>query len=598
MLDRSHRVELARSLFLAAIAVAVLMALLMAGYEALKQLLFPRITIWQSHVVTICFTTIVATLTVYFIGKRLIELNRKLQEDTNKRAWMSKALEQSETRYRSLFERNKAGVFRSAPGGGFIDCNDAFAQMFGYEREELLKLPPHVLYLGGKQERDSRIADFRKTGQLKDFEICYRHKNGGLVWAIQNVLLVKDAEGNDLTEGTVVDITERRRLEEMLRQSQKMEAVGRLAGGIAHDFNNLLTVILGYSGVLHDRLKHDDEAREQAKRITQAADKAAALTRQLLAFSRMQLLEARVINLNNVVVNLDKMLRRLIGEDIELITRTTTGLRRVKADPGQIEQVVMNLVVNARDAMPEGGTMTLETANVDLDENYAAAHTGVIPGAYVMLAVSDTGTGMSAETQAQIFDPFFTTKEMGRGTGLGLSTVYGIVKQSGGHIWVYSEVGHGSTFKIYLPQTHEVDEPAVGEHPVVSPTQGSETILLVEDDSLVRDLTRSILTAHGYVVLAPTDAQAALAIVEQDASKIGLLLTDVIMPGINGHQLACQLLGRNPEIKVLYMSGYTENTIGQHGILEPGTYFLQKPFTPPALTNKVREILDNTGKAS
>jgi two-component system, cell cycle sensor histidine kinase and response regulator CckA len=598
MLDRSHRVELARSLFLAGITVALLMALLMAGYEALKQLLFPRITIWQSHVVTICFTTILATLTAYFIGKRLIELNRKLQEDINKREWMSKALEQSETRYRSLFERNKAGVFRSVPGGVFIDCNDAFAQMFGYEREELLKLPPHVLYVGGKQERDSRIAEFRKTGQLQDFEICYRHKNGGLVWAIQNVLLVKDAEGNDITEGTVVDITERRRLEEMLRQSQKMEAVGRLAGGIAHDFNNLLTVILGYCGALHDRLKHDDEAREQAKRITQAADKAAALTRQLLAFSRMQLLEARVINLNSLVVNLEKMLHRLIGEDIELISRTTPGLRLVKADPGQIEQVVMNLVVNARDAMAEGGTMTLETANVDLDENYAATHAGVIPGAYAMLAVSDTGVGMPAETQAQIFDPFFTTKEMGRGTGLGLSTVYGIVKQSGGHIWVYSEVGHGSTFKIYLPQTHEADEPTIGEHPMVSTTCGSETILLVEDDSQVRDLTRSILTARGYMVLAPEDAQAALSMVEHDASKICLLLTDVIMPGINGRELARQLLGRNPEIKVLYMSGYTENTIGRHGILEPGTYFLQKPFTPPALTNKVREILDNQAQAT
>ncbi|HZR28666.1 MAG TPA: ATP-binding protein [Terriglobales bacterium] len=594
MPDRSHRVELARSLFLAAVTVAVLMA----GYEALKQLLFPRITIWQSHVVTICFTTILATLTAYFIGKRLLELNRQLQEDINKREWVSKALEQSEARYRSLFERNKAGVFRSVPGGGFLDCNDAFAQMFGYEREELLKLPPHVLYVGGKEERDSRIAEFRKTGQLKDFEICYRHKNGGLVWAIQNVVLVKDAEGNDVIEGTVVDITERHRLEEMLRQSQKMEAVGRLAGGIAHDFNNLLTVILGYSGVLHDRLKHDDEAREQAKRVAQAADKAAALTRQLLAFSRMQLLEARVINLNNLVVNLEKMLHRLIGEDIELITRTTPELRPVKADPGQIEQVVMNLVVNARDAMPEGGTMTLETANVDLDENYAAAHAGVIPGAYVMLAVSDTGVGMSAETQAQIFDPFFTTKEMGRGTGLGLSTVYGIVKQSGGHIWVYSEVGHGSTFKIYLPQTHETDEPMIGEPPVVSTSRGSETILLVEDDSQVRDLTRSILTARGYMVLAPADAQAALSMVEQDASKICLLLTDVIMPGINGRELARQLLGRNPEIKVLYMSGYTENTIGQHGVLEPGTYFLQKPFTPPALTNKVREILDTQGKAT
>ena len=595
MHDHSYRVGLARSLLLAAVAVAALMA----GFEVLKQFLFPRISLWQSHAATIVFSTIVATLATYLLGRKLIASNAKLQDDIRKREWMSKALEQSEARYRSLFERNQAGVFRSTPGAGFIDCNEAFARMFGYEREELLKLPPAILYVGGKEERDSRIAEFRKTGQMKDFEICYRHKNGSLVWAIQNVVLVQDEKGRDVTEGTVVDITERHQLEIQLRQSQKMEAVGRLAGGIAHDFNNLLTVIMGYSGSLRDRLKHDDEAREQAKRISQAADKAAALTRQLLAFSRMQLLEARVINLNSLVTNLDKMLRRLIGEDIELVTRTTAGLRRVKADPGQIEQVVMNLVVNARDAMPNGGRLTIETANVDLNESYAAAHATVLPGAYAMLAVSDTGEGMTPETQAQIFDPFFTTKELGRGTGLGLSTVYGIVKQSGGYIWVYSEVGHGTTFKIYLPQTTETDEPAtVGESFAASTVRGSETILLVEDDGQVRELTRSVLAACGYAVLIPTDARAALAMAEEHAVNIRLLLTDVIMPGMNGRELARHLVERNPAIKVLYMSGYTENTVGQHGVLEPGTYFLQKPFTPSALGNKIREILDDVGKAT
>jgi PAS domain S-box-containing protein len=589
MHDQSYRVGLVRSLLQTAVAVAVLMA----GFELLKQLLYPRISIWQSHVATIVFTTTLATVASYLCGRRVARSHARLEENLRKREWMSKALEQSEARYRSLFERNKAGVFRSSPEGGFLDCNDAFAQMFGYEREELLKLPPSVLYVGGKKERDARIAEFRKTGQMKDFELCYRHKNGSLVWAIQNVILARDEDGREVSEGTVVDITERRQLEERLRQSQKMEAVGRLAGGIAHDFNNLLTVIMGYSGSLRDRLKSNDEAREQARRIAQAADNAAALTRQLLAFSRMQLLEARVLNLNNLVMNLDRMLRRLIGEDIELITRTTPALRRVKADPGQIEQVVMNLVVNARDAMPRGGKITIETANADLDESYAAKHAAVTPGPYVMLAVTDTGEGMTAETQAQIFDPFFTTKELGRGTGLGLSTVYGIVKQSGGHIWVYSEVAHGTTFKIYLPQTSEADLPAAAEPVAAASTRGSETVLLVEDDFQVRELTRTVLAGCGYAVLAPADARAALAMAEQHAMTIRLLLTDVVMPGMNGRELARHLVERNPQIKVLYMSGYTEYTIGRHGVLEPGTYFLQKPFTPAALGNKVREILDD-----
>jgi PAS domain S-box-containing protein len=591
MHEQSDRVGFVRSLLLTAIAVAAVMG----AFELLKQLFFPGISLWQSHGLTIAFTTLLAVLAAAWLSRKLIASNAWLGDNLHKREWISKALEQSEARYRSLFERNKAGVFRSSPDGGFLDCNDAFARMFGYEREELLKLPPSVLYLGGRQERDSRIAEFRKTGQMQDFELCYRHKNGSLVWAIQNVTLVKDENGKDVTEGTVVDITERHHLEERLRQSQKMEAVGRLAGGIAHDFNNLLTVIMGYSGSLRDRLK-DDETREQARRICQAADNAAALTRQLLAFSRMQLLQAKVLNLNSLVMNLDKMLRRLIAEDIELVTRTTPDLRQVKADPGQIEQVVMNLVVNARDAMPQGGRITVETANVDLDENYAATHAAVTPGPYVMLAVSDTGEGMTPETQAQIFDPFFTTKEMGRGTGLGLSTVYGIVKQSGGHIWVYSEVDHGTTFKIYLPETSEVAQPVAAEPPVITSTRGSETVLLVEDDSQVRELTRTVLVGCGYSVLAPTDAGAALAMAEKHVTAIRLLLTDVVMPGMNGRELARHLVERNPRIKVLYMSGYTEYTIGRHGVLEPGTYFLQKPFTPAALGSKVREILDDSSR--
>jgi CheY-like chemotaxis protein/two-component sensor histidine kinase len=371
-----------------------------------------------------------------------------------------------------------------------------------------------------------------------------------------------------------------------------MEAVGRLAGGVAHDFNNLLTVIQGYCRLLTDRFQLNPEGRDQVKRIEDAAEKAASLTRQLLAFSRKQVLQPRVINLTSLVSNIDKLLRRMIGEDIELLTITPPHLGLVKADPSQIEQVIMNLAVNARDAMPEGGRLTLETANVELDSGYAAEHPGVIPGPYVMLAVSDNGSGMTDETKARIFEPFFTTKEMGRGTGLGLSMVYGIVSQSGGHIWVYSEVGHGTTFKIYLPRTEEGAASPPLEQPAVSTVPGTETILLVEDDAQLRDLVRTILTANGYSVLAPLDAEAIRAITEDGASKINLLLTDVIMPGINGRELARQFITLNPGIKVLYMSGYTENAIVHHGVLDESTHFLQKPFTPSALTTKVREILD------
>jgi PAS domain S-box-containing protein len=581
---------LARPLLLAAIAIAALMT----GFEFLKQTFIPHISIWQSHLATITFTTILSVFVAYFLGQRLIRLNRELESDLRQRESINHALQRSEARYRSLFEHNKAGVFRSTPQGRFLDCNEAFAQMFGYKREELLQLAPDVLYLGGKAERAERIAGLLKTRRFEDMEICYRHKNGGLVWAIQNVSLIQDEDGNDVSEGTVVDVTARHLLEERLRQAEKMEAVGRLAGGIAHDFNNLLTVIIGYTMQLNDDLRHNPDVREPLAQIKDAADQASTLIRQLLAFSRKQELQVNIINLNRLVENLDKMLRRLIGEDVELITRTAASLSNVKADPGQIEQVIMNLVVNARDAMPKGGKLTLETANIDLDESYAATHAGVTPGSYVMLAVSDTGAGMTPETQAQIFDPFFTTKELGRGTGLGLSTVYGVVKQSGGHIWVYSELEHGTTFKIYLPQTDAEPQTETVSKPARLSSPAKETILLVEDDNQVRKLVYSMLTRLGYSVLVPKDAKTALSLGEQHATTIRLLLTDVIMPEINGRELARELAVHNPGIKVLFMSGYTKNTVDQNGVLEPGTAFLQKPFTPTALAAKVREVLDGS----
>ena len=574
---------------MAAIAVAALMFL----YEASKQLLFPHISLWQSHVTTICFTTFLTVLAVYAVGRRLYSLNAKLEADISERERITKALQHSEARYRSLFERNRAGVFRSTHEGRFLDCNQAFAELFGYTRQELLKLPASVLYPGGKEERDVRIAAFLKTRQMTDMEICYLRKDGNPVWVIQNVIAVKDEDGRDVTEGTMVDISERRNLEEKLRQSQKMEAIGRLAGGIAHDFNNLLTVIEGYSRMLLDHLQNDRDAQVQIKRIEDAAERAASLTQQLLAFSRKQVLQPKVINLNSLVENLGSLLQRLIGEHIDLQTTTAPNLGQVKADGVQIEQVIMNLVVNARDAMPEGGRLTLETGNVDLDKSYAVDHPSVSPGPYVMLAVSDTGAGMTPETQARVFEPFFTTKELGRGTGLGLSMVYGIVKQSGGHIWIYSEVGHGTTFKVYLPRTEEAAESPSVRQPTASTIRGCETILLVEDDQALRDLVQSILASCGYSVVAPKDSQEAQIICEQRAPSLHLLLTDVVMPGISGRALAQTILSRNPAAKVLFMSGYTENAIIHHGVLDTGTHFLQKPFTPSILAAKVREVLDH-----
>ncbi len=385
---------------------------------------------------------------------------------------------------------------------------------------------------------------------------------------------------------------ERKRLEEQLRQSQKMEAVGRLAGGIAHDFNNLLTIINGYSQLLLDRFAPRDQARVQVEEIKKAGDRAATLTRQLLAFSRRQVLQPQVLNLNAVVANVDTMLRRLIGEDIDLVTVIGEALGRVQADPGQIEQVILNLAVNARDAMPQGGKLTIETANVELDEAYTCSHAAVAPGRYVMLAVSDSGIGMDAETQAQIFEPFFTTKEKGKGTGLGLATVYGIVKQSGGHLWVYSEPGKGATFKVYLPQVEEANGTVAASQARVKSLRGAETILLVEDEEAVRKLASRILQEYGYKVLESTSAEQALQIGERHKEPIDLLVTDVVMPGMGGREVAGHLAFLRPEMKVLYMSGYTDDAIIHHGVLQAGVAFMQKPFTPEVLARKVREVLD------
>jgi len=391
--------------------------------------------------------------------------------------------------------------------------------------------------------------------------------------------------------GTQRDVTEQRHLEEQFRQSQKMEAVGQLAGGIAHDFNNLLTAILGNTQLLLRDLPPGDSKRGDVEEIRKASERAASLTRQLLAYSRRQMLQPEVLDLNVVVAEMDRMLRRLIGEHIALVTVLAPDLGRVRADPNQIEQVIVNLAVNARDAMPDGGKLMIETANLTLDESFAQAHLGSVAGEYALLAVTDTGTGMDATVRAHVFEPFFTTKEVGKGTGLGLATVYGIVKQSGGYISVYSEVGHGSTFKIYLPRIVATAD-AVGSVQKGGPTRGTETVLVVEDEPAVLQLSQRALEAQGYVVLAASDPPAALRVVERHGGTIHLLLTDVVMPTMSGAELAERLVAQRPGIRVLYMSGYPGDAVVQHGALPSGSAFLQKPFSPDGLSRKVRDVLD------
>ena len=649
----------------------------------------------------------------------IVLFNVRLLLTQRRQRLTAEALQASEHQYRSLFERNMAGVFRSTAEGRLLDCNPAMATMTGYPREELLKNPLGNLYAGGNEERSRVMRRLFTESYPSPQEFCLRRKDGSPLWVVLNVSLEKQSDGTNVIEGTAIDVTEsklnslaiedwknrydaaiqasrqiiyesdpdsktvtlggcvreilgysaselsgdagawlalihpedtahyferlrtavttrqtvefdfrarrndntyrileeqsravlddagqvlrivgfisditdRRALETQLRHAQKMEAIGRLAGGVAHDFNNLLTIISGYSSILLENTGASGPFRNELEQIRTATDRAAALTRQLLAFSRQTVLQPRQVKLNEIVSNLEKMLKRFIGEDIELLTALDGDLGIVRVDPGQIEQVLMNLIVNARDAMPQGGKLTIQTENVYLDDNYTRKRQYVRPGPYVLLAISDSGTGIPAEIQARIFEPFFTTKEPGKGTGLGLPMVYGVVKQSGGSIELYSEVNCGTTVKIYLPRVTGAADAVPASKKQALAARGTEKILLVEDDAALRGMASDILQSHGYT-LYPVAHIADLESVVHKLPPCDLLLTDIVMPKMRGPELAVRVEQRWPGIKVLYMSGYTTDAIVHQGVLDEGLFFLQKPFTPAELVAKVREVLD------
>ncbi len=483
----------------------------------------------------------------------------------------------------------------------FERINRAGEELLGTRRQDMLGKTDHDFFPEEQaaffQAKDRETLATSSPVEVAEEPIMTPR---GQRWLRTIKMAIRDERGEArYLLGLSEDITPRkemaatlRRTEEQFRQAQKLEAVGLLAGGVAHDFNNLLSVVLSYTDLVLDDLKDGDPIRPDLEEVRNAGQRAIHLTRQLLAFSRKQVLEPRVLDLNETLGGLERMLRRLLGESVQMSVHTESGLGSVLADAGQIEQVILNLAINARDAMPGGGRLTIETANVDLDDAFAAQHLGIAPGPHVMLAVTDTGTGMDAATRARIFEPFFTTKGPGKGTGLGLATVFGIVRQSGGTIWVYSEPGHGTTFKIYLPRTQTSAQSVAAQAPPERTRGGTETILLAEDDDALRAIVRTVLRRAGYNVLETRNGGEALLVCEQYAARIELLLTDVVMPLMSGRQLAERLASLRPEMRVMYMSGYTDDTIVHHGVLEAGVAFLQKPITPGALLRKVREVLD------
>ena len=515
--------------------------------------------------------------------------------------WLSAARDESErsrlrseNRYRLLFESNPMPMWvYDRKTLGFLEVNDAAIRLYGYTREEFLGMT--IKDIRPPEDVASLLDDIsRPPSPFGDTQVWRHKKKDGTIFDVEVSAHSIDLNHRPARLVLANDVTERRTLEHQLQQSQKLEAIGLLAGGVAHDFNNLLTAILGHGDLALRRLRSGDPVRTNVEQITKAGQQATSLTRQLLAFGRKQILQPKIIDVNSIVDEMEKMLRRVIGENIAFRTVLHQQLGTVKADPGQVGQILMNLVVNARDAMPRGGKLTIETDNVYLDEDYARMHIAVVPGRYVMIAVSDTGVGMDEETQSRIFEPFFTTKKAGEGTGLGLSTIYGIVKQSGGNIWIYSEPGKGTTFKIYLPFVdQEPYELEVSKKTEATPS-GNETILLAEDEELVRALARDILELYGYRVLEAASGKDALSICRQFDRRIDLLVTDVVMPEMSGRELADNVAALSPGIKVLYMSGYADGAVVHQGEVEEGANFIQKPFTTDSFAQKVREVLDGS----
>jgi PAS domain S-box-containing protein len=527
------------------------------------------------------------------VGERTTELsqsNAALQAEIAHRQRSEEKMEQ----LADIVESSEDAIIASSLEGVITSWNAGAERLYGYRAGEVIGKSATFLFPSDCPDELRSIMNQVGQGQhVAPFETIRLHKDGRRLDVSVSVSPIRDAAGQTVGASVIArDIRDRKRLEQQFLQAQKMEAVGRLAGGVAHDFNNLLTVILGYSELLLDHVRPSDPHFDILREVQRAGERAAELTRQLLAFSRKQVLQPRVIDLNRVVTEVDRILRRLIGEDIDLASSLGTSLYPVRVDPGQIEQVLMNLAVNARDAMPHGGKLMIETANIELDETYTRDRPEVRPGPYVMLAVSDTGSGMDAETKARLFEPFFSTKGPGKGTGLGLATVYGIVKQSGGFIYVYSEPGHGTVFKIYLPRVEERVDSLVRRAASTEAPGGTETVLLAEDQEGVRTLARQVLESRGYRVLEARSGQEALELGRKYADSLALLVTDVIMPRMSGRQLADQLTALCTQLRVLYLSGYTDDAIVHHGVLDPSMAFLQKPFTPGALARKVREVLD------